>query len=99
MSAINLLEVCHDAERRTGNPSGAREVMEKTAELDIEILWELSSALLFAASTFKSRGRISLADAIALALAQNLGASIVTADHHEFDPIERLGLVHFEWIR
>jgi PIN domain nuclease of toxin-antitoxin system len=41
MSAINLLEVCHDAERRTGNPSGAREVMEKTAELDIEILWEL----------------------------------------------------------
>jgi PIN domain nuclease of toxin-antitoxin system len=99
MSAVNVLEVCYDAERREGDSSGAMDVLEKVDDLGIEVIWTLRRADLLAASTFKARGRLSLADAIALALSQRLNARLVTADHHEFDSIEQAGLARFEWIR
>ena len=47
----------------------------------------------------KARGRISIADCFAIALAQELSAELVTADHHEFDPLVPLGLVPIRFIR
>jgi PIN domain nuclease of toxin-antitoxin system len=99
ISAVNLLEVCYDAERRSANPAGALEVLNKTSQLNIEVFWELAPEQLLAASSFKAAGRISLADAIALALAKYFNAPLVTADHHEMDPIEKAGLATFEWLR
>ncbi|MHB1618528.1 MAG: hypothetical protein ACYCTY_00900 [Sulfuricella sp.] len=41
-----------------------------------------------AAARWKARGRLSLADAIALAIAETRNIKLVCADHHELDPLE-----------
>jgi len=51
------------------------------------------------AGEFKRNYRVSLADSVALGLAQQLNAYLVTSDHHEFDPIDRDGKARFWWIR
>ena len=43
--------------------------------------------------------RVSLADCCALALARRLGARLVTADRHEFEPILSAGISQIEFIR
>jgi hypothetical protein len=51
----------------------------------------------------KQRGRlhyrVSLADSVALGLAQQHNAHLVSSDHHEFDPIDEDGKARFQWIR
>ena len=47
----------------------------------------------------KAAGRISLADAFAVALANLKGGWLITADHHELDPVEVRGDGRFYWIR
>ena len=99
MAAINLLEVCYDVQRTRGSLDAAREIVRTVLDLGIRIEWEVTESWLLAASDFKARGRISLGDAMALALSQELNALLVTADHHEFDPIEKEGRGRFMWIR
>jgi predicted nucleic acid-binding protein len=43
--------------------------------------------------------RISLADCFAVTLARNLGGVVVTADHHEFDPLVASGRYAISFIR
>lgn len=52
-----------------------------------------------AAARWKARGRLSLADAIALAIAQTRNLKLVSADHHELDAFEAEGLIQIEWLR
>jgi PIN domain nuclease of toxin-antitoxin system len=99
MAAINLLEVAYDAVRRTKRPEAAVLPLRHAEQEGVRILWELSEAELLAAARWKARGRLSLADAVALGIAETKGLSLVTSDHHEFDVLEPLGLVKFEWIR
>lgn len=99
MAAINLLEVAYDAVRRTGRPDVADQPLRYAERERVRILWELSEAELLAAARWKARGRLSLADAVALGIAETKGLSLVTSDHHEFDILEPLGLVRFEWLR
>jgi predicted nucleic acid-binding protein len=47
----------------------------------------------------QARGRISLADCFALALAERVGGTLVTSDHHEFDPIVPLAICPILFIR
>lgn len=42
---------------------------------------------------------MSLADSIALGLARQMGAKVVSSDHHEFDPVASSGDAEFSWIR
>ena len=51
------------------------------------------------AGGFSTAYRISLADSVALGLAQQHNAHLVGRDHHEFDPIDRDGKPRFRWIR
>ena len=44
-------------------------------------------------------GKLSLADCFALALAQQEQGTLVTSDHHEFDPIVPLNLCPILFIR
>ncbi|MGZ8160788.1 MAG: PIN domain-containing protein [Methylobacter sp.] len=97
--AANVLEVAYDAVRRQKDTQAAKEVLDCVEKLGIEIVWTMTSAVLLRAAEFKSQGRISLADSIALALALDSGAKLVTADHHEFDAFEQTGLDVFVWIR
>ena len=43
--------------------------------------------------------RVSLADCCALALANKLGATLVSADRHEFEPLLAVGVCQIELIR
>jgi len=99
IAAVNVLEVAYDAVRRQKDTQAAKEVLDCVEKLGIEIVWTMTSAVLLRAAEFKSQGRISLADSIALSLALDSGAKLVTADHHEFDAFEQAGLNIFEWIR
>jgi len=62
-------------------------------------VWEVNDELLQAAARFKTRYKISLADSFALGLADVLDAVIVSADHHEFEPVEQAGEVTVMWFR
>ncbi len=65
----------------------------------MSMVYHLDEDMLLSAAIFKARGRLSLADAIALGLAHVHNALLITADHYEFDPLAAAGLACFEWIR
>lgn len=99
MSAINALEVAYDAVRRSQDNNSAAITLHVVASANIEILWTLTEAEWLAAARWKARGRLSLADAIALAIAETRNLKLVSADHHELDPLEAQGLIQVEWLR
>ncbi len=99
MSAVNVLEVAYDAVRRQGRESAASVVIRLVHQAGITMFWSLTEDELTAAARWKSHGRLSLADAIALGIAEVRSLRLVSADHHELDPLESAGLVSIEWIR
>lgn len=99
MSAINTLEVAYDAVRRSKNNEAAAMTLRLVSDANIEILWALTETEWLAAARWKARGRLSLADAIALAIAETRNFKLVSADHHELDPLEAEGLIQVEWLR
>ena len=99
MSVVNLYEVCYDAARTTANDSSVLEILEIVRQLPIVVVWEIDDSLLQAATRFKVRYKISLADSFALGLADVLNAKVVSADHHEFEPVEKAGDISVLWFR
>ena len=99
ISIINVLEIAYDAVRNSGQSASALEVIDCIRRLPIEIRWDLNEAMVEVAARFKSDSRISLADAVALSLAEIRSAPLATSDHHEFDPLETSGRARFIWIR
>lgn len=99
MSAINALEVAYDAVRRSQNNEAAAMILRVVEDANVEIIWSLTEAEWIAAAKWKARGRLSLADAIALAIAETRNIKLVSADHHELDPLEADGLIRIEWLR
>ena len=96
--SVNLCEVYYDALRTTD----ARRARQTIAALFADGVIErqtLSRSFWQRVGNLKARGRISLADCFGIALAQHLGAEIVTSDHHEFDPLVPLGIVPIRFIR
>lgn len=98
LGAINALEVIYDHWRMHGETT-ARRLLADIEQWNLLLIQDLSDEVLLSAARFKSRGRLSLADACALALAEVNKGVLVTADHHEFDPLEQAGLARFHWIR
>lgn len=99
MSAINALEVAYDAVRRSQNNEAAAMILRVVEDANVEIIWSLTEAEWIAAAKWKAHGRLSLADAIALAIAETRNIKLVSADHHELDPLEADGLIQIEWLR
>jgi predicted nucleic acid-binding protein len=99
ISAINLLEIAYDSIRTTGQTEAAKEVINATSQLPIQICWQVDQQIIETAARFKTRFRISLADSLALATATSQDAPLATTDHHEFEPIEAAGLTRILWIR
>ena len=83
--ALNLCEVFCDFER-AANRQDALHAVADLATLGVIQDASLAPAVWQAAGTLKARlRRVSLADFFAIELAQRLNATILTADHHEFD--------------
>lgn len=93
--AINLCEVYYDfilakdEETAHGAIADLQSIGVITTE-DMDFLfWQEAGK--FKAKTRKDKNRISLADCFAIALAMRENATLVTSDHHEFDPILKNG--------
>lgn len=99
LHVVNLCEVYYDGIRRGNTADAARLeklLMQSGLNIETEIpqsLWESAGRL---KATFR---RISLADCFALAFALGEEATLVTSDHHEFDPIAATGICPVQFIR
>lgn len=99
LAAINLFEVYYDYLKRGATPNEASEFLDALYDLPLAIADRFERPWLEAAANLKTAYKISVADSLALALAQQLQAPLVTADHHEFDEIEKADAAQFYWIR
>lgn len=83
--ALNLCEVFYDFERAASRQEALKAVSD-LATLGVIEDASLTPAVWQAAGTLKARlRRVSLADCFAIELAERLEATVLTADHHEFD--------------
>lgn len=97
MHEINLLEVYYGLYREKGKEYADTKVSEVSAFFTT--ISGLTHAAFTEAGRLKSSYKISLADSIALAQASIIGAALITADHHEFDPIAPVEKIEFLWVR
>jgi ribonuclease VapC len=87
LSLINLGEVIYNTGRKLGDDR-AREILGDIMLLPIQLA-EVTMARVLAAAQIKTQYPISYADAFAVALAQELNATIVTGDP-EFKQVESI---------
>lgn len=93
MSVVNVGEVFYMVQRRKG-PQAADEVMAALSRLPVRMV-AIALPEAIAAARLKAAHRISYADGFAAALAQSLGAQVVTGDP-EFRALE--GQVSVLWL-
>ena len=97
--AVNLCEVYYDAVRRT-DVATARQDIAALLTGGLVLRTDLDTAFWQSVGELKiNPGKLSLADCFALALAQQEKGTLVTSDHHEFDPIVALNLCPILFIR
>ncbi len=92
-SVINLGEVLYITERERGLPLAQR-ALAAVEQLPIDIL-EATRERVLAAAHVKAHYRVSYADAVAVAAAQELGGRVLTGDP-ELAAVEHL--VRVEWL-
>ena len=98
MNKLNFYEVYYDVLRSVGLKE-AEQLYKEVQVSPIKIIDGISDPVFRKAALLKTGYKISLADSIALGEAFVAGASIVTADHHEFDVVEKNEDIDFLWIR
>jgi PIN domain nuclease of toxin-antitoxin system len=97
--ALNLCEVYYDF-WRAANQNAAESAITDLLSLGIGERNDLDPEFWRAVGQLKAlHRRVSLADCCALALAHRLGASLVSADRHEFEPLLGAGICQIELIR
>jgi predicted nucleic acid-binding protein len=97
--ALNLCEVYYDFYRASG-AAVAREAIQDLMAIGVWPHDELSIEFWQTAGALKAtHRRISLADCFAVALAQAVGGSVLTSDHHESDVLAALGVCAVTFIR
>ena len=97
MNKANLLEVYYGFYKDKGKEY-ADKIIDGINKSIINIT-EISDPVFFEAGRIKASYRISFADAIVLAEASASGGVLLTADHHEFDALEKSENIQFLWIR
>lgn len=97
--AINMCEVYYDFLRASGDESIAREAIRDLESVGINTREDMDFSFWCVAGQHKVRGRISIADCFAIALALRVGGTIVTTDHKEFDPIDKQGHCSIRFVR
>jgi len=84
--ALNLCEVYYDCLRCYG-AAQTEKLLSNLTEAGLVIRDDMDIDFWKDAGTLKARGRISLADCFAVALAVREDARLLTSDYHEFDPL------------
>ena len=97
MHVCNLGEVYYGFFRNDGLEA-AWTAWANTLALPLELRRDADDTFIQRVGVIKVEERVSFADAFALALSERLNVSLVTTDHHEFDPIEQKGYFRFLWL-
>ena len=84
--SVNLCEVYYDCLRCYGNDP-TEKLLTDFIETGLIIRNDMDVDFWKAAGKLKARGRISLADCFAIALAVREDAVLMTSDRHEFEPL------------
>ncbi|MDX9872948.1 MAG: PIN domain-containing protein [Clostridia bacterium] len=98
MNKINLYEVYYGY-YRDSEKHKADEVYNLIKAMPISITETFTDDIFTEAARLKTQYKMSLADSIALGEAIIRRAQLVTADHHEFDPVAKKENVKIYWIR
>lgn len=97
MHALNLLEVYYGFYKERGKEYAEAKIAESSSFFSTAS--GLTGAVFSESGRLKASYSISLADSVALAQASVIGGMLLTADHHEFDVIEKNEPIKFAWIR
>jgi predicted nucleic acid-binding protein len=96
---LNLCEVYYDF-WRAATQNAPESAITDLIGLGIEERNDMDSEFWRAVGRLKALYRgVSLADCCALALANRLGASLVSADRHEFEPLVLADICQIDFIR
>jgi len=98
ITSVQILEVFYDRVRIKGREY-ADNFLEKMYNSKIIILPEIPREVIYDAGIYKTTYSMSLGDTILAATARYIGATIVSCDHKELDPIEKNEHIPFLWIR
>ena len=96
--AINLCEVYYDF-WRVGGESAAEQAIEDLLILGIIERNDFDQNFWKVIGKIKANNKASLADCTAICLAIQLGGTVLTSDHHEFDKIARDNVCSIQFIR
>lgn len=97
--AVNLCEVYYDY-LRTNGEQAAKRIVQELIETRLVVRDDMDMDFWQLAGGYKAAlRRISLADCFCLSLALRVGGELVTADHHEFDAVQRQGICPITFIR
>ena len=94
---INLLEIYYGFRKEKGKEYAEQKISEMSPFFTI--IKGLTDVAFAEAGRLKASYKISLADSIALAETSISVGTLLTADHHEFDAVEKNEEIHFQWIR
>jgi len=98
MNKFNFLEVYYKIYRAYGKTE-ADNLLKTMEQMPIIIKDTLTNEILKEAGRLKSKYKLSLADSIAIAESIINKGSLVTADHHEIEPIEVAEKINVTWFR
>ncbi|MDR0654462.1 MAG: type II toxin-antitoxin system VapC family toxin [Synergistaceae bacterium] len=98
MHNINVFEVYYGVHRAEGEEV-ATDTLNDIKSLPIAFLSEFSDDALIEAGRLKASYKMSLADAVLVAEASIVRATVVTSDHHELDTIDQKENIDFYWFR
>lgn len=97
--ALNLCEVYYDV-WRASTQEAAESAIDDRIALGIEERNDIDSGFWREVGCLKAiYRRVSLADCCSLALSKRLGATLISADRHEFGPLLAAGICQIELIR
>ena len=94
----SIAEVYYDTLRVVGKIK-ARKHFKNIASLPFLQLNNFTNDFIKQIGYFKVNHKISFADCFVLTLALIKKAKVISSDHHEFDIIEKSGILSFKWIR
>lgn len=96
--SASVAEVYYDSLRVSGKIK-ADSILKDLDSLPLIRLNSLSITFIKKIGYFKVNYKVSFADCFVLALASIKKAIVISSDHHEFDSLEKLGILPFNWIR
>ena len=98
MNKLNFLEVYYKIYKAYGKTE-ADNLFKTIEQMPITIKDILTNEVFKEAGRLKSEYKLSLADSIAVAESIISKGSLVTADHHEIEPIEKAEKINVTWFR